>query len=281
MKSLRKQVEILIARGELTDYLINPGQQRQHERTRATLKIATENHPVRVINTIHGRPEEDEQPENSYRIHLKQAHKLRKIGEINDVGYRPNPTQFSFQEEDLRKVQHPHEDPLVISLLVANCLVKRVLIDPSSSANIITKWTFDHLKLVADQICPTRNPLVGFNGRRVEPIDVITLSVTAAKRSLKENFVVMDIHPTYNLLIGRGWIHRMEKVPSTLHQVMRCVGPNGREASSSFKGTEEPEEECPTEEPLEAMQIVAGDEHKLTYIGTLQSAQEKNELTEI
>ncbi|XP_059629754.1 uncharacterized protein LOC132272670 [Cornus florida] len=159
---------------------------------------------------IHGHPKEDEQPENFYRIQLKQAHKLRKIGEINAIGYRPRPTQVSFEEEDIRRVQQPHEDPLVISLLIANCLVRRVLIDPGNSANIITRWTFNQLKLATDQICPTRNPLVGFNSRRVEPIGVITLSVTAAKRSLKENFVVVNIHPTYNLLMGRGWIHRME-----------------------------------------------------------------------
>ncbi|XP_059623058.1 uncharacterized protein LOC132266222 [Cornus florida] len=127
-------------------------------------------------------------------------------------------------------MQHPHEDPLVISLLAANYLVRRVLFDPGSSANIIiTKWTFDQLKLALDQVRPTGNPLVVFGGRKVEPIGVITVSVTVAKRTLKENFVIVDIHPTYNLLIGRGWIYRMEGVLSTLHQVMRCVGPNGRE----------------------------------------------------
>ncbi|XP_059650582.1 uncharacterized protein LOC132296395 [Cornus florida] len=137
-RSLRKQVEALMAKGELTEYLITPGQQRQQDRALAILKAAVESHPVRVINTIHGRPKEDE----------------------------------------------------------------RVLIDPSSSANIMTKWTFDQLKVAADQIRPTKSPLVGFDGRRVEPIRVITLSVTAAKISLKENFVIADIHPTYNLLMG-------------------------------------------------------------------------------
>ncbi|XP_059629844.1 uncharacterized protein LOC132272768 [Cornus florida] len=231
-----------------------------------------ENHHVRVINTIHGRPDEDEQSGNSYRIQLKQVHKLQRIGEINTVDYKPNLAQVSFHKGDLRRVQHPHKDPLVVSLLVTNCLVRRVLIDPGSSTNIITKWTFDQLKLATNQIHPTRSPLVGFDGRRVEHTGVITLSVIATKRSLKENFVIVDIHPTYNLLMDRGRIHRMEGVPSTLHQVMRCVSPNERE---------EQEEEHPTEEPLEAVQIVAGDEHKLTYIGTLQSVQEKEELTEI
>ncbi|XP_059627766.1 uncharacterized protein LOC132270609 [Cornus florida] len=187
-RSLRRQVEALIAKGELTKYLITPGQQRQQDRARAIPIAVIESHPVRVINTIHGRPEEDKQSGNSYRIQLKPAHKLRRIGEINTVDCKPNPAQVSFPKGDLRR-----------------------------------------LKLAADQIRPIKSPLVGFDGRRVEPTGVITLSVTATKRSLKENFVIVDIHPTYNLLMGQGWIHRMEGVPLTLHQVMRCISPNGQE----------------------------------------------------
>ncbi|XP_059631003.1 uncharacterized protein LOC132273914 [Cornus florida] len=228
-RSLRRQVEALIAKGELTEYLITLGQQRQQDQARAIPKAAVESHPVRVINTIHGRPEENEQSGNFYKIQLKQAYKLRRIGEINTVDGKPNPAQVSFHKGDLIRVQHLYEDPMVVSLLVANYLVRQVLIDPSSSANVIIKWTFDQLKLAADQIRPTKSPLVGFNGRRVEPTGVITLSVTTAKRSLKENFVIVDIHPAYNLLMGRGWIHRMEGVPSTLHQVMRCISPNSQE----------------------------------------------------
>ncbi|XP_059638867.1 uncharacterized protein LOC132281153 [Cornus florida] len=134
-RSLRRQVEALIAKGKLTEYLITLGQQRQQDRARAIPKAAVESHHVLVINTIHGRPEEDKQSGNSYRIQLKQAHKLRKIGEINTVDCKPNPAQVSFHKGDLRRVQHPYEDPLVVSLLVANCLVRRVLIDHGSSAS--------------------------------------------------------------------------------------------------------------------------------------------------
>ncbi|XP_059638590.1 uncharacterized protein LOC132280848 [Cornus florida] len=186
-RSLRRQVEELVTKGELADYLVNSGRQR---------------------------------------IQLKQAHKLQRVKEINAVKYKLSSTQISFHEGDFKRIQLPHEDPLVIGLLAANCLVSHILIDLGSNANIVMKWTFDQLKLAMDQVCPTRNPLVGFDGRRVEPIGVITLSVIAAKRSLKKNFVIVDIHLTYNLLMGQGWIHRMEGAPSTLHQVMICVSPN-------------------------------------------------------
>ncbi|XP_059658581.1 uncharacterized protein LOC132304899 [Cornus florida] len=121
----------------------------------------------------------------------------------------------------------PHEDPLVVSLIVAECLVRRVLIDPGSNANVMPRVTFDRLKIETEKLKPTRNPLLGFGRKRVEPIGMVELTVQAAERVLTESFVIMEIHPSYNLLIGRGWIHRVQGVPSTLHQVMRCLGPNG------------------------------------------------------
>ncbi|XP_059670864.1 uncharacterized protein LOC132316400 [Cornus florida] len=133
------------------------------------------------------------------------------------------------RSEDDQESELPHEDPLVISLLVANCMINRVLIDLGSSANIITKTVFEQLEIPSSSIRPTSSPLMGFNDTRVDPLGEIDLSVTAAKRTLKENFVLTEIYPSYNLIMGRGWIHRMRRVPSTLHQVIRCLSPDGKE----------------------------------------------------
>ncbi|XP_059650193.1 uncharacterized protein LOC132295952 [Cornus florida] len=162
-----------------------------------------------------------------YRSKLRAVHKLRKLSLINTI--TSGSINIGFGDEDLSRVQLPHEDPLVISLLVANCMIKRVLIDPSSSVNIITKVTFEQLEIPASSIRATSSPLMGFNGTKVDPIGVIDLSVTAAKRILKENFVLTEIHLSYNLIMGRGWIHRMNGVPSTLYQVMRYLSPYRKE----------------------------------------------------
>ncbi|XP_059639624.1 uncharacterized protein LOC132281997 [Cornus florida] len=120
----------------------------------------------------------------------------------------------------------PHKDPLVVSLTLAECLVRRVLIDHGSSANFIPRDTFDRLDIKPDRLKPTGNPLLEFDGKRMEPIGVVEVAVHAAERVLMESFVVVEIHLSYNLLMGRGWIHRVQGVPSTLHQVMRCLGPD-------------------------------------------------------
>ncbi|XP_059658756.1 uncharacterized protein LOC132305090 [Cornus florida] len=180
-RNLRRQVEMLITRGELA---------------------------IRIINAIHGRPEHDESDE-LLRTRLRQAQIKRRIGSVNTLHQQIASTQIKFDRIDLLRVQIPHEDPLVVSLTVAKCLVRRVLIDLGSSANVMPKDTFDQLEIKPDRLKPTRNPLLGFDGKRVEPIGTVEVVVHAVERVLIESFVVVEIHSSYNLLMGKGWIHRV------------------------------------------------------------------------
>ncbi|XP_059639115.1 uncharacterized protein LOC132281430 [Cornus florida] len=220
---------MLITRGEFTSYIQGPAveQSRPAEQVKRNQKLNCHNsQPVRIINAIHGQLEREESDE-LLRIRLRQAQMKRRIGSINTLHQQSASTQIKFDITDLLRVQIPHKDPLVVSLTVAECLVCKVLIDLGSSVNVMPRDTFDRLEIKPDRLKPTGNPLLGFNGKRVEPIGTVEVTVHAAERVLMESFVVVDIHPSYNLLMGRGWIHRVQGVPSTLHQVMRCLGPDG------------------------------------------------------
>ncbi|XP_059650517.1 uncharacterized protein LOC132296323 [Cornus florida] len=157
----------------------------------------------------------------------------RRIGSVNTLHQQNASMQIKFDKTDLLHNQIPHEDPLVINLTVVECLVRRVLIDPGSSANVMPRDTFDQLEINPDRLKPTGNPLLGFDGKRVEPIGMVEVAVYAVERVLMESFMVIEIHPSYNLLMGRGWIHRVQGVPSTLHQVMRCLGPDSTKIEQS------------------------------------------------
>ncbi|XP_059630182.1 uncharacterized protein LOC132273180 [Cornus florida] len=197
-RSLRRQVESMIARGELADYL--PA--KEYVRPREVNPCKVEGNQVKVIHVIHGRSEDDQESEVVYRSRLRAAHKLRKLSSVNVI--TSGSISIGFGNGNLSRVQLPHEDPLVISLLVANYVIKRVLIDQGSSANIITKSVFEQLEIPSSSIRSTSSPLMGFDGTKVDPLGVIDLSITAAKRTLKENFIFTVIHSSYNLIIGRG-----------------------------------------------------------------------------
>ncbi|XP_059669559.1 uncharacterized protein LOC132314754 [Cornus florida] len=221
---------MLIARGEFASYIQGPAveQNRPMEHVKKNQKSNSHNtQPVRVINVIHGRPEPAEESDELLRTCLRQARMKRRIGNVNTLHQQSASTQIKFNVTDLLRVQIPHEDPLLVSLTVAKCLVCRVPIDPGSSANIMPRDTFDRLEIKQDRLKSTGNPLLGFDGKRVEPVGTVEVAVHAAERVLTETFVVVEIHPSYNLLMGRGWIHRVQGIPSTLHQVIRCLRLDG------------------------------------------------------
>ena len=72
---------------------------------------------------------------------------------------------------------------------------------------------------------PTQ-PLIFFNNKIVMPMGVITLKVFGAKRILDVDFLVINCHSAFNAIIGRAWIHSIQGVMSTLHQVMMYRSPD-------------------------------------------------------
>ncbi|PON42457.1 hypothetical protein PanWU01x14_282150 [Parasponia andersonii] len=69
---------------------------------------------------------------------------------------------------------------------------------------------------------PTCQPLFTFNSTKVSPLGVVTLKVYAVERCLDVDFIVIDCQSSFNVIMGRRWIHVMHGVASTLHQVLRC-----------------------------------------------------------
>ena len=59
-----------------------------------------------------------------------------------------------FSEEDGRRVKQPHDDPLVIMVMIKRFNTRRVLVDNRISANIIYISAFQQLKVDPKRLCP-------------------------------------------------------------------------------------------------------------------------------
>jgi hypothetical protein len=59
----------------------------------------------------------------------------------------------------------PHDDALVVTLLISNYNVHKVLIDTGSSADILFMGTFEKMAIDKGRILPMTAPLVGFQWR--------------------------------------------------------------------------------------------------------------------
>ncbi|XP_013717718.2 uncharacterized protein LOC106421417 [Brassica napus] len=135
--------------------------------------------------------------------------------------------EISFTAKELEKVLTPHHDTLVISLTVANCLVKRILVDNGSSGNIIFQAAYKDPRLEEGALTRRVTPLIGFSGEVKQTTGEITLHVYAEGVNMSTKFLVVDCDSSYNMILGRPWIHRIGAVPSILHQMVKFPTPWG------------------------------------------------------
>ena len=57
---------------------------------------------------------------------------------------------ITFTDADAEKVHHPHDDAIVITLLIADYTTRRVLVDNGSSADILYYPAFQQMRLGRD-----------------------------------------------------------------------------------------------------------------------------------
>ena len=84
---------------------------------------------------------------------------------------------ITFTDEDARRLHHPHEDAIVITLTIANYTTRRVLVDNGSSANILCYPAFPQMRINKELLRPVNMPLIGFGGIEVLPVGTISLPI--------------------------------------------------------------------------------------------------------
>ena len=76
-------------------------------------------------------------------------------------------------------IQHPHNDALVVELVMEDFDVERVLIDTGSSVNLMFLKTLLKMGISERKITPKIRPLTGYDGEAKMSIGEIKLQVQA------------------------------------------------------------------------------------------------------
>ncbi|XP_059315709.1 uncharacterized protein LOC132066408 [Lycium ferocissimum] len=127
---LRKEVARLLKNGHLREFLSDRA--KGHYKGRENHKHIKLVEPQHVINMIIGGPDIPRGP-------MMKRTKVSIVREKRTRDYMPKGS-ISFNDEDAEGIIQPHNDALVISILIFKSQVKCIFIDPSSSANII-RWS--------------------------------------------------------------------------------------------------------------------------------------------
>ncbi|XP_074321893.1 uncharacterized protein LOC141659058 [Apium graveolens] len=146
---------------------------------------------------------------------------------------------LEFGDPDLEGLKFPQDDPLVITSIIENTPVMRVLVNNGSSVDILFHDTFIRMGYNHSQLTPSDAPIYGFNHVECKFEGVIQLLVTMGEEPREATQMwVVKAASTYNAIMGKIGIHAFKVMPSTYHMVLKfptrnCV----REAKGDQKMT--------------------------------------------
>ena len=104
---------------------------------------------------------------------------------------------ITFSEVDLEGTSQPHEDALVVTCQIGDFLVKKVMVDQGSEAEIVYPDLYKGLRLKSEDLSRYDTPLVGFDGKIVTLEGQIKLSVVIEGKEVEAiSLWSMLSHPT-------------------------------------------------------------------------------------
>ncbi|XP_034932830.1 uncharacterized protein [Populus alba] len=117
------------------------------------------------------------------------------VGRIHAANY------LYFTEDELNAEGTGHNKPLYVTVRCKDCLVGKIphICNPS----VITARAYDG----------SSRPVVGS----------IEVELVVGPQVFLVTLQVMDIHPSYSMLLGRPWIHSAGAVTSSLHQCLKYI----------------------------------------------------------
>ncbi|KAJ4839423.1 hypothetical protein Tsubulata_023813 [Turnera subulata] len=95
-----------------------------------------------------------------------------------------------------------------------------VLVDNGSALNVCPLKVACVLGLGLEDFTPSRKTIRSYDNANREVLGTIILEVNFGPVSFPIEFQVLDIALSFNLLLGRPWLHQAKAVPSTLHQML-------------------------------------------------------------
>jgi hypothetical protein len=179
------------------------------------------------MTSYHEVDERDGSVQGEEEVHLGEAKMIEK--EENEI-YAAEEVfaqcanchgRITFTDEDLLLGSKTHNRPFFVSGYIREEKVSRILIDDGSAVNIMSKVTMKRLGISMEELSKSRLVIQGFNQEGQRAIGIIQLDVIMEDLKTRPLFHVIDSKTSYNLLLGRPWLHENGIVPSTLHQCFK------------------------------------------------------------
>jgi hypothetical protein len=165
--------------------------------TRADVKISADTHMVFVLPTeFHAR-----------------AHEESSVAQL-DLGPRP----VIFEKSQAKN--YKHLKALYLKGYINGQPINKMLVDTGVAVNIMPYSVLRRLGRSTGDLIRTNVTLSDFNGQTSEAQGVLSVDLTIGNKIVPTSFFVVNSKSTYDVLLGRDWIHTNCCIPSTIHQCL-------------------------------------------------------------
>ena len=163
--------------------------------------------------------------------------KERPLTNVHSMDKRPvnqfkgENDDITLRENDAHLIHHSHCDALVITVMIANNNVDRILVDNGSSIDNPYYQAFQKMSLKNSDLRPSPNPIYGFTRDSVTPMGVITLLMTVeeypTESCVMTNFLGIDQPLAFNAVLDRPSLRALKAITSIYHLLIKFPSPNG------------------------------------------------------
>ncbi|RVX00888.1 Transposon Ty3-I Gag-Pol polyprotein [Vitis vinifera] len=132
-------------------------------------------------------------------------------------------TCIVFSDDDLPPEGSGHTRPLYISVGCSGRRVPSVLLDNGSALNVCPLATAIALGYAPSDFGPSTQTVRAYDSTRREVMGTLEIELLIGPTTFITIFQVLRIPTSFNLLLGRPWIHRAGAIPSSLHQKVKFI----------------------------------------------------------
>ncbi|KAH0714900.1 hypothetical protein KY284_007805 [Solanum tuberosum] len=127
----------------------------------------------------------------------------------------------TFSDDDLLFGDTFHNCPLFMVGFAREKRVNRILVDGGSGINILLIRTMKELGISTEDLTDSRLMIQGFNQGGQRSIGTVKIDLTIGELQSSVWLHVIDAKTSYNIFLGRPWVHENKVISSIYHQCLK------------------------------------------------------------
>jgi len=115
---------------------------------------------------------------------------------------------ITFTNEDFMGIDTNQDDPMVITIEVANCTILKTLVNQESSLDVFYLKTFKKMGIPFNEVVPHDEQIIRFSRERSDTKDHVNLYTMFGEderqKTVKIRYLIVDADKSYNAMLGRS-----------------------------------------------------------------------------